>query len=399
MLRNLWGVVCFVALCASLISVANLARANDTEVASLPREDNPSYNSLNWLQNWLAGPLPGQPSSVRIERRVGRNQIPPAPIQRPTIRQYRPADQPASGASPSLAEPPAQPFFQIPGLHLGVDVVVSTGKTDWNHDASNASATLGNPSSELIYEEVSTMALEFSGFIPFEDNYFIRGNFGVGMAFGGDGNLRDDDFLAGQVLFSSTDSAILNTDLLYLTLDAGKKVFEAPDGSLSLSVFAGYQFWRETYEAFGLFNRLTGQNSQPDSLNVITNEVEWNSLRLGAIAAYKPDERTEWVLDFALVPYTSMRNEDSHLLRTSSSSLGPVPNVIMEGTGYGFEGSVGVNYLITLNLSAVAGLRYWLLMSDGDITTRANTTSPSTFVLNDLDSVRYGANLGLRYSF
>jgi len=398
MLQNLWVAICFVAFCSGSAVAANPGPERPTEIANLPGQNNQSHNSLNWLQEWLSGPLPGQPSSARIERYSAPDYVPPAPIQRPITRQYLPPTPSPSSAPPSLAAEPA-PVFAIPGLHLGVGVVATTGKTDWNHDASNASALLGNPSSELIYEEVSTMALEFTGFIPLKDNYFVRGNFGVGVAFGGDGNFRDDDFLAGQVLFSSTDSAIPDTDLMYITIDAGKKILEAPDGSFSLSAFAGYQFWRETYEAFGLLNRLTGQESQPNSVAVIKNVVEWNSFRLGAIASYKPDERTDWILDFALVPYTAMHNEDSHLLRTASTSLGPAPNVIMDGTGYGFEGSVGVNYLITLNLSAVVDLRYWLLMSDGEITTRARTTTPSTFILNDLDTVRYGANIGLRYTF
>ncbi len=391
MLRNLWGVFCIVLLVSDAAAAAIFEPGQN-------KNTNP-YNGVDWLNQWLSGPLPGTPQGMRIKRVPNSDPIPRAPSSRPAMRQYNIAPAQPTNTRPSLAAEPGPSINGIPGMYLGVGVVVSTGKTDWNHDASSSSPTLGNPSSELIYEDVSTMALEFTGYVPVMDNYFVRGNFGVGVSFGGDGNLRDDDFFAGQVLFSSTDSAIPDTDLLYLTLDAGKKIIQAPDGSMSVSVFAGYQYWRETYEAFGLFNRLTNQTTQPDTLAVITNVVEWNSFRLGAFANYRPNERSDLSIDFAYVPYTSMHNEDSHLLRTSDASLGPAPNVIMDGTGYGFEGSIGYKYLLTVNLAAVVDLRYWLLMSDGDITTRANTSTPSTFTLNDLDTVRYGANVGLRYMF
>ena len=106
-----------------------------------------------------------------------------------------------------------------------------------------------------------------------------------------------------------------------------------------------------------------------------------------------------WTFDFAAIPYTDMHNEDSHLLRTSVSDLGPTPNIIMDGSGYGFEGEIGFKYLFSDNLTAAFDIRYWKLMSDGEITLGPQSNSPSTFPLNDLDTYRFGVNAGIRYTF
>jgi len=283
-------------------------------------------------------------------------------------------------------------------MYLGIGLVRTSGTTTWNHDATSADATLGNPSSELTYDTVGTLAVEFNGGLKIGQDYFVRGDLGFGVTSTGDGNLRDDDFKAGQVLFSSTDSAIPNSDLFYLTADIGKEVLNVGDGRISLSLFTGFQYWREEYNAFGLYNRLTGQPSQADDVAVISDVVEWKSWRVGALTTYQPTDRLSWVADLAFVPYTVMHNEDSHLLRTSPASLGPAPNVIMDGSGFGFQGSLGMTYKLTPRWTTVLDFRYWQLVSDGQIVLKAQTT-PTPFPLNDLNSVRYGINAGLRYDF
>jgi outer membrane protein W len=93
-----------------------------------------------------------------------------------------------------------------------------------------------------------------------------------------------------------------------------------------------------------------------------------------------------------------MHNEDSHWLRTGASQLGPAPNVIMDGDGFGFQGQLGLEYFLTPRLAMNLDFRYWSLMSDGEITTGVSTSSPSTFPLNDLDTTRYGVQMGVTYA-
>jgi outer membrane protease len=367
---------------------------------AIPPSQATGLQKSNWLEQWLSGPLPGQPQkSVTAVHRPQTGQVRwPVP---PNQRRVSSRNQRAArlGKNPSLKGKPGEQTFELPGMYLGIGTVLTSGTTDWNHDATSANAALGNPSSELTYEDVSTLALEVTGHLLLDRNYFIRGNLGLGLAFGGEGNLRDDDFLAGQTLFSSTDSAVPDSDLFYFTLDVGREIINLGNGRLSVSLFTGYQYWQEEYQAFGLYNLLTGQQTRTDDVAVISNVVEWQSLRVGVLGAYSPDSRTTWTVDLAFIPYTSMHNEDSHLLRTGASSLGPAPNVIMDGSGYGFEGAIGLVYYLTPRLASVFDFRYWRLTSDGEITLGPNADSTSTFPLNALNTVRYGVNAGLRYSF
>jgi len=355
----------------------------------------------DWLNNWLSGPLPGQPVTSRNALQTNSVTWPVSPGQRAVPKRL--PVQNDERKRPSLKRASSENRLyrrtDLPDMYLGVGLVASTGATTWNHDATSSSTTLGNPSSELTYENVGTTALEFNGGMTLRDAFFVRGAVGFGLTTGSDANFRDDDFLAGQTLFSSTDSVIADSDLFYLTLDAGREIINVRDSELTLSLFAGYQYWTETYRAYGLYNRLTGSKTQADSTAVIENQVQWNSVRVGAIGTYRPNDRLEWMLDFAFVPYTAMHNEDSHLLRTASNDLGPAPNVIMDGSGYGYEWAVGMSYLVTPRISATLDFRYWALMSDGEITLGPNTATPSVFPLNDLDSFRYGVNAGMKYSF
>ena len=283
----------------------------------------------------------------------------------------------------------------LEGIQLGARVVISTGQTDWNHATATA-----DPTSELIYEDVNAFALEIHGKVPLPQKYFIRASVGLGIEEIGDGNLRDDDFGAGQVLTSSTDSIIPDTDLFYLTVDVGREVLRFRGEKGSLSLFVGFQYWTEEYEGFGVFDRLTGAQSVSTSTPVITNEVEWWSLRVGATGTYKMNDKVSWSADVAFIPYTDMHNEDSHLLRTDPADLGPVPNIIMDGDGWGFQGEIGVVYLFASNWKASLDFRYWALFSDGDIVFGPNSTTPSASLpLNDLDTYRYGVAAGITYRF
>lgn len=376
------------------------SKGKPIEIAVLDNRGN-TFQNRDWLKNWLSGPLPGQPETSRKPMQDG-------PISQPVPRSQKavPNRSPDTGIPPEL--PPlkeTKPFnhqyrrASLPSLYLGVGLVATSGTTTWNHDATSSSASLGNPSSELTYEKVGNLALEFNGGMKLADTIFVRGNLGVGVGIGNNANFRDDDFLAGQSLFSSTDSVVPDSSLFYLTIDAGKEVINIGDGDITMSLFAGYQYWTENYRAYGAFNRLTNSTSVSDNIAVIENLVEWNSIRLGAVSTYRPNDQLEWVFDFALIPYTSMYNEDSHLLRTSAADLGAAPNIVMEGSGFGYELALGMTYSVTPRISAVLDFRYWALMSEGDVTFGPNTTSPSVFPLNDLDSFRYGINGGVRYSF
>ncbi len=301
----------------------------------------------------------------------------------------------------NVAQDDAQAWYRkAADYELGMGLVYTTGQTDWNHDASTAG--LGNPASELIYEELDTLALEFNGRVSLRrlgsgfSKSFVRGSVGFD-ADSGDGNFRDDDWNAAQVLTSSTDSVIPGTDLFYLTADVGHEWLTFGEGRGSLALFMGYSYWTEENEAYGAYNRLTGAQAISTAIRVINNKVEWHSFRLGALAEFSLNDRLNLTADVAFIPYADMHNEDSHLLR---GDLGAVPNIVMDGSGLGFQGEVGLAYDVTQNWVAALGFRYWNLQGDGDIVFSANTPTPSTALpLNDFDTFRYGISADLTYGF
>ena len=300
--------------------------------------------------------------------------------------------------------------------YLSVTTWISNGQTDWNHtDISGLPCVsgfppCGDPTSVLEYEDVDTTILEFDAYTPlFGGPFFARGYVGVGVIQIGDGNLRDEDFFVGQVLFSSTDSVIADTDVFYVTFDVGRPIVNIGNNGW-LAPIVGFQYWREEYEASGCVQLVPGQllpgsvicePTIPTSTLLITNEVEWISFRLGAITLIQltPPPGLSLSIDAVFIPYTDMHNEDSHLLRTDPADLGPAPNVIMDGSGWGFQGEAKLGYEIIPDLIASIGFRYWTMMSDGDLTSGPNTASPATFPLNDLDTIRYGATAGIVYRF
>jgi hypothetical protein len=306
----------------------------------------------------------------------------------------------------NVAQDDAQAWYRkAADYELGMGLVYTTGQTDWNHDATSASALLGNPTSELTYEELDTLALEFNGRVSLRglgsgfSKYFVRGNVGFDVD-SGDGNLQDDDWLAGQVLFSSTDSEIPGTDLFYLTADVGHEMLTFGEGRGSLALFMGYSYWTEENEGWGLYNRLTGATARTTDVQVFNNKVEWHSFRLGALAEFPLNDRLSLTADVAFIPYADMHNEDSHLLRTVMTDFGPVPNIIMDGSGLGFQGEVGLAYDLTQNWAAALDFRYWNLQGDGDITLGVDSTTPAgPFPLNDFDTFRYGISADLTYGF
>jgi hypothetical protein len=377
-------------------AVAAVAKPAATPVRSA------NHSGPDWLTDWLSGPLPGRRPSSRARPPRGAGAIgqtvPWPKAYTPPPRPFRPAFDPTPAPPPSLKPKPGRHATLLPDLELSAGVVWTSGVTTWNHDGTSASSALGNPSSELTYEDVDAAVLEFGAKMKFGRGWFARGTAGFGLAEIGTGNFRDDDFLAGQVLFSSTDSPIPETDLFYISADVGRTFVRTADDRLSLSLFAGFQYWHEEYSAYGLYNRLTNTQTQSDDTLVLTNSVEWSSVRLGALASYRPSARLQWTADVAFIPYSAMHNEDSHWLRTGASQLGPAPNVIMDGDGFGFQGQLGLEYFLTPRLAMNLDFRYWSLMSDGEITTGVSTSSPSTFPLNDLDTTRYGVQMGVTYA-
>jgi hypothetical protein len=136
-----------------------------------------------------------------------------------------------------------------PRVELGVGSwVLGAGETQWSHNASSIPG-LGNPTSKLTYKDTGTNIVEVTGKLWFTPRLFGRVNVGVGNI--GGGRLVDEDYGAGQRLFSSTQSDIDGVSTWYLNADFGGKVKEFANQRGYLELFGGYQYWYTKYTAIG----------------------------------------------------------------------------------------------------------------------------------------------------
>ena len=132
---------------------------------------------------------------------------------------------------------------------------------------------------------------------------------------------------------------------------------------------------------------------------VLTYEPTWHAVRLGAEARVAIDDRWSVSGELAAIPYALLQNKDSHLLRQSSSDLGPAPNVITDGRcAYGIETELFVNYSLTRNIEIGAGVRYWgLFSSDGRV--HFGPSFASNYSLENFDQQRYGVLAHIKGKF
>ncbi|MEC5293670.1 hypothetical protein VSX64_23800 [Aurantimonas sp. C2-6-R+9] len=291
-------------------------------------------------------------------------------------------------------------------FELGTRYWYSTGQTSWNHTAGGS--LLGDPTSILDYDDLESHSAELFGQIEHASGVFVKGYAGVGTV--ADGNFRDQDFFTGQLEFSDTYSEVDDGDLYYASADLGYFFVEGPSAenprgpAFRLGAFVGYHYWNEEVPAYGarcnaddvggLFCGAPGTTAVPFSTNVITNDAEWNSLRVGIMGEASITPRLHLSGEVAYIPYASLDNKDSHHLRTG---LGSVPNIVMDGEGDGWMLESVLSYDVSDRFNVGVGGRYWRLDADGDI--RFGPDFSPTLELNDFKSERFGVFLQASVKF
>ena len=295
----------------------------------------------------------------------------------------------------ALAEPALEP---VPRGDAGLRYWLSTGETTRSHNAQPLDPTLGNPTSVLTYENLDANALEVFGRFGFSGNWFLKGFLGVGHV--NRGVFRDEDFNAGQVRFSDTTSSVTQGRIGYGAIDIGRAQWLFSDGRISIAPFFGYSQWTESVDAYGATDHLGFIGGDiPRDVLVITNKVVWKALRIGLAAQMSVAPRTRLDLDVALIPYSKVRNDDSHHLRTSSTDLGPVPNIVLEGEGRGVQFDAELRYELRPRTELGIGLRYWYLDAyDGD-RSLPNRPDVPRLPLVELYSTRFGITVSARRSW
>ena len=217
------------------------------------------------------------------------------------------------------------------------------------------------------------------------------------------GTLDDEDYLAGGIKFSDTLSQVDGDNLGYGTIDLGKTLHPfSAHPNFSLGIFLGVAVWSETANATGVvcnpddvggfFCGPPGAVAVEHGVDVIKNQVNWVAWRVGLEARWRVGDLVTIFGEVAALPVTALYNEDSHFLRWD---LGPVPNIVHDGWGYGVMAEAGANIQVTPALTFGGGVRYWEAKTDGT----AEFADVVEVRLNELRSERFGAFADLTYKF
>jgi hypothetical protein len=170
--------------------------------------------------------------------------------------------------------------------------------------------------SRLTYgDNLYTNSGEAYGRIDTSSGFFLKGYLGAG-AFT-NGHLNDEDFPPGIFPYSSTTSDEKNGYLRYFSLDAGADFLRTP--IFRVGAFVGYHFLNEQVSAYGCGQMATNTDVCtfliPSYVLVITQQNNWNSLRVGVNGEVKLSDRLKFGVDAAWLPYVSLNGTDAHWLR------------------------------------------------------------------------------------
>ncbi len=289
---------------------------------------------------------------------------------------------------------PIKPFVFETGLRYWY----SSGSTYFAF--ANGNPNFGDPTSTLDWRDMRGHSGEvFARLDHKPTGLFVKGLIGHGLIRGG--NMVDRDFVVDQFTFSDTNSDVKGNGLTYAIADVGYAFSPMP--GMQFGVFAGYHYWREKVSAHGLIcNRADIQFCPVGVLQVgfdtpvIQFETTRHALRLGLEAKMTFAERWSFSVEVAGVPYVTMKNNDSHFLRTD---LGPSPNVVsVSKKGFGVEAEAVVGYALTPTIELGAGVRYWHHFTDNG----HNTFGPAfanTMPLREFAQQRFGVFLQVSGKF
>jgi omptin family protein len=306
----------------------------------------------------------------------------------------------AVATSAAAADLPISPDFRQP-------VFVRTTYPQWEIDvgaryffSSGRNQTdlfgrIGGPPifvSRLTWTGLQAQSGELFGRVEHQSGFFIKGFAGGGGITGG--NLQDEDFPpVAPGGYSSTNSAQRSGRLAYATVDLGwtwRSGGPRFEGS-KLGFFMGYSYNRERLNAFGC-TQTTGNPficvpPIPSSVLGITEEFNWNAIRLGFNGEWRFGGG--WILsaDLAWVPWAWLNATDIHWLRpfTAPETGGSFNNVQIEAL---------LRYQFVNGLSVGVGGRYWRMDTSG-----ADVNIEGSQQAIALSSQRWGVFLQGSYKF
>ena len=219
--------------------------------------------------------------------------------------------------------------------------------------------------SRLTYGDLSIYAAEVYGRVDYDRRWFLKGYAGGGGF--RQGNLKDEDFPPAIAPYSATFSVEQNSAPFYGAIDAGFNALWGPD--FRVGFFGGFHYLNHNISAFGCtqaaFNpQVCGPFPIPNTIEVITQDNNWYSVRVGLDAAIDID-CVRLSLDAAWLPYVWLSGTDTHWLRVGTfpgNFTGAVPE---DGKGWGYQIDAFLSYQLSDTWSVGVGGRYWYMQTHG----------------------------------
>lgn len=290
---------------------------------------------------------------------------------------------------PWKAQPPLNTAWEF---EAGVRVWFSSGSI------GAANPLLGFPPppsdlvSRLIYSGLDAVSGEAFARVDHASGFFVKGNLGAGGV--GRGQLNDEDFYADSPAYSNTRSSA-SGHIGYATIDFGYNFLTAPGAKVG--AFVGYNYYAQAINTHGC-SQIAGSDicapASPSNLLVITENNNFNSLRVGLSSEAMLSDRLKLTADAAYVPWVNYTGLDDHLLRQllllQSASSGD--GVMLEGM---------LDYNITNAWSVGVGGRYWAwnMNTGGETFDELAGSSASSTQLARYTSERYGMFVQSNYKW
>ena len=236
------------------------------------------------------------------------------------------------------------------------------GKT--GKDLSNIAGTALN--SRLTYDNLHTQAFEAFGRVDSSRGWYLKGYAGGGVHRQGPPSGRG--LPPGTSPYSSTDSNLSRSTLIYGSIDLGMNILKG--GDFRVGAFAGYHFLREEFDAYGCTQTagnptICAPGTFPAGFNGITQKNNWHSLRVGFDGDFTFAQRWKLGVDAAWLPYVRLFGTDTHWARVGGvigDFTGPIPE---DGIGWGYQFEGALSYMVTPSTSIGAGVRYWHMEAKG----------------------------------
>ena len=279
---------------------------------------------------------------------------------------------------------------------LPPDVSLAVGGRVW---VTSGYGTHSIPLSDLRWRGVDSVVSEVNLDVVW-NRFVVMGSMGGGGI--SQGVLIDEDFnnRDHDARTSRTRSDVDDTGLFYVNADLGFRALRwgAREQPGFIDALGGYQYWHETYVAFGATSAFPAAVPTISSTaKVITQDYYWHSLRLGGRAQVPLFGGLSLKARALLLPWSYSILDDVHHRR---GDFRQDPSLHGEAAGgLGVQADAGLTFRVWRGLSVEVGYQYWRVKSgEGTETARFTSGDVETRLLENRTE-RHGPYVGVQYRF